>query len=91
MKIHENITVNTWCQRSPNNGLGQYCALGWIFKVYGKNSTLTMPSQEEREAKRKFLQILKEKFNSGYSIIEWNDIKGRTFEEVFTIFKLANL
>ena len=89
MKIHEQITKETWCKGSSHKDANgdnlpsynkaiakSHCAQGWLSLVYDPDFPV--------------IKLLRE-LPKGMSIGQWNDHPRRTFEEVKAAFKKADL
>lgn len=91
MKIHEQITPETWCQGSygidkhgrdvaaTDPDACSWCAAGWIWK--------TCKDGKHRDATYRMLRAV----GADELLGHWNDHPERTFEEVRAAFKKADL
>lgn len=80
-KIYQQITPETWCQGKTRIGPA-YCALGWIYKVYGGNENSYVKQLT-------FKRVIGAR--NIPSVAFWNDKEGRTFAHVLCAFKEADL
>lgn len=93
MKIYEQITPETWCQRSyaeDKDGRSvqseapeavKWCAMGWLRKVYRyQNATYfdVVNHMHKEMGLHKYIG-------------SWNDQPERKFEEVLELFKKVNI
>lgn len=99
MKIHEQITEETWCQGKymvdengrevldweDANRAKKCCPVGWIKRTY-HNTMPTHRVEKESPEAISLMAIIKKD-----SIAYWNDDPLRTFSDVLEAFKKANL
>lgn len=76
---HKALTTNGWCQGQPQNAAGQVCLIGALW-----------PIQEGWSDARDYLwNALSAAEQDEWSLVGWNDAKGRTAAEVIDLYDRA--
>lgn len=78
-------TPEKWIQDQASNGKGGYCIIGAMNQIQVDVETLTGPGRLSQ--RNKASDILRQVV--GPSIIDFNDTKGRTHDEVMAAFDIA--
>lgn len=81
----QRIRERGWCRGTVCDSKGRNCAIGAIHKYTRVNGIVTHPSTpgEFYPAQRQFAKIV------GGSVSRWNDLPGRTQEEVIAALEAA--
>ena len=80
----QRLTEYGWCQKRLQDLSGRCCALGSML------STGELTTKEELRAYRNAERALIEAAGEGwFSVVDWNDVPGRTFEEIIAGFDKA--
>lgn len=76
------LAVHGWCQEEFLNAAGCYCAAGALNDAAG--STAQWSNGDSRDARDALKAALGE-----FSVLAWNDVPGRTVDEVLAAFDRA--
>lgn len=102
MKVHELLSDSTkWIQNcSARNSFGAetdpseadavcWCLVGAVIKCY--DSKLSTNYNENMYPILNIYKIIEKEIPNGYTIPYWNDLKERTYEEVYTLVKRLDI
>ena len=88
------ITRESWVNHSPNEELGQVCAvlaIGLVFRPLNPLLPYGLDAGNDfRNARTTLTRAIGEEVDlGGYPLINWNDAPGRTIEEIWAGFDAA--
>lgn len=88
LKAIDVLNERGWCQKTEVNAKGEHCLLGAVwFAHYGEEPTHGPISEGRRSEWPQVWDIMQKQL--GMAAADWNDVDGRTKDEVIAVLRAA--